>query len=48
MKKKKEHKGGDIMENRYFPIGNENFEEMVKDNYYYVDKTELIEYSDFL
>ena len=30
------------MENRYFPIGIENFEEMVKDNYYYVDKTELI------
>ena len=42
MKKEKGHKGGDIMENRYFPIGIENFEEMVKDNYYYVDKTELI------
>ncbi len=29
MKKEKGHKGGDIMEERYLPIGIENFEEMV-------------------
>ena len=31
------------MEKKAIPIGIENFEDIIKDNYYYVDKSMLIE-----
>lgn len=34
-------KGGNLMQKK-LPIGIENFEDMIKENYYYVDKTGLI------
>lgn len=34
-------KGGNLMQKK-FPIGIENFEDMIKENYYYVDKTGLL------
>lgn len=34
-------KGGNLMQKK-LPIGIENFEDMIKENYYYVDKTGLL------
>ena len=34
---------GDFMEKKAIPVGIENFEDIIKDNYYYVDKSMLIE-----
>ena len=34
-------KGGNLMQKK-LPIGIENFEDMIKENYYYVDKTDLL------
>lgn len=31
-----------IQEKKRLPVGVENFEQLINDNYYYVDKTEMI------
>ena len=32
-------------EKKKLPVGIDNFEKIIKNNFYYVDKTEMIEYS---